>query len=147
LERIRVVPTARTATKENSTFAGGYFERRTRMEALVYFVLWALLFFVMMRFGCGAHIMGHGHNSKRSPGNGRVRNLRWIPPDKDRDPVCGKSVVTANAKPSVYDGTVYYFCSRTCREQFEAAPDLYLSGNNSDTGHVAHDKGMETSNV
>ena len=33
---------------------------------------------------------------------------------------------TSNAKPSVHDGAVYYFCSRECRERFEAAPHLYL---------------------
>ena len=31
------------------------------MEALIYFALWAGLIFLMMRFGCGAHVMGHGH--------------------------------------------------------------------------------------
>ncbi len=30
------------------------------MEALVYFIIWAAAIFVMMRFGCGAHVMGHG---------------------------------------------------------------------------------------
>ena len=37
------------------------------MEALLYFALWAGFIFLMMRFGCGAHIMGHGH------GDGRTR--------------------------------------------------------------------------
>jgi hypothetical protein len=27
-----------------------------------YYLLWAGAFFLMMRFGCGAHIMGHGHH-------------------------------------------------------------------------------------
>jgi hypothetical protein len=31
------------------------------MQSLLYFLLSAGLFFVMMRFGCGAHVMGHGH--------------------------------------------------------------------------------------
>ena len=31
------------------------------MEALLYFVFWAGLVFLMMRLGCGAHVMGHGH--------------------------------------------------------------------------------------
>ena len=29
---------------------------------ILYFLLWAGVFFFMMRFGCGAHIMGHGHH-------------------------------------------------------------------------------------
>ena len=32
------------------------------MSSIVYFLLWAGLIFLMMRFGCGAHVMGHrGH--------------------------------------------------------------------------------------
>jgi hypothetical protein len=27
-------------------------------------LFWAGMFFVMMRFGCGAHIMGHGHHHR-----------------------------------------------------------------------------------
>ena len=94
------------------------------MSALAWFVIWAVLIFVMMRFGCGAHVMGHGH--EEAPGN-RKKDLRWEPPLSDTDPVCGKSVKTADAKPSVFDGLIYYFCSRECREVFEAAPDLYTS--------------------
>ena len=44
------------------------------------------------------------------------------------DPVCGALVRTDRAKPSLHDGRIYYFCSRDCREIFEAAPDLYLDG-------------------
>ncbi|MCK9994604.1 MAG: hypothetical protein Dbin4_03124 [Alphaproteobacteria bacterium] len=35
------------------------------MNSLLYFALWAGLIFVMMRFGCGAHIMGHGGHRRR----------------------------------------------------------------------------------
>ena len=31
------------------------------MPTYLYFLLWGVFFFMMMRFGCGAHIMGHGH--------------------------------------------------------------------------------------
>jgi len=53
--------------------------------------------------------------------------LRWVPPDKDLDCVCGEVIETNNAKPSVYDGLVYYFCSRECREKFETAPWTYVA--------------------
>ena len=101
------------------------------MESLLYFAFLAGLIFLMMRFGCGAHIMGHDHGkAKRSSDGaaGSTENLRWIPPETDFDPVCGKTVRTDRARSSVHDGTVYYFCSRECREIFEAAPDLYVSG-------------------
>ncbi len=36
------------------------------MPTYLYFLLWGAFFFVMMRFGCGAHIMGHGHRHSAS---------------------------------------------------------------------------------
>lgn len=78
------------------------------MEALFYFAVWAGVIFLMMRFGCGAHIMGHGkgqaENKSRQAGGPK---LRWVPPTKDNDPVCGKTVSTDKAKSSVHDGNVY----------------------------------------
>ncbi len=100
------------------------------MEALLYFALWAALIFALMRFGCGAHVMGHGHgNHARGHGNaasGSQAPLRWIPPKTDVDPVCGMTVQTDTAKSAVHDGTVYYFCSGSCRERFEAAPERFV---------------------
>ena len=101
------------------------------MEALVYFVIWGVFIFLMMRMGCGSHVMGHGHgrsdaHKHHGPDNEKGENLKWYPPEEDTDPVCKKTVRTESAKPSVHDGSVYYFCSRECREVFEAAPDLYV---------------------
>ncbi len=80
------------------------------MNELLYFMLLAGIVFLMMRFGCGAHMMGHG-KAKHSEGAPKeqagTEELRWAP-------------------PSVHDGQVYYFCSRDCRERFEAAPAQYL---------------------
>ncbi len=101
------------------------------MEALLYLALWGGLMFLMMRFGCGAHFMGHGHGKQPEPdgaAGGNLQEPRWVAPKKTVDPVCRKSVATGSAKPSVFDGNVYYFCSRRCREVFEAAPDVYLGG-------------------
>jgi len=94
--------------------------------ALLYFLFWAGLIFLMMRYGCGAHVMGRSGHERRDGNNNQ--NLRWIAPERDTDPVCGKSVQTINAKSSVFDGNVFYFCSRECREIFEAAPEQYVSG-------------------
>src|SRR3546814_15193302 len=58
--------------------------------------------------------------------NGRGGGLRWIPLETDTDPVCGKVVDPARAKPSVYAGYVYDFCTRNCRERFEADPKSYM---------------------
>ena len=111
------------------------------MEAIVYFLVWAGLILLMMRFGCGAHVMGHGHNSrtKQSEG-GSNTDLRWIAPESAIDPVGGITVHTNAAKSAVHDGHVFYFCSRECRERFEAAPDTYLNQETAtlETGEAVH---------
>ncbi|MFQ5774946.1 MAG: YHS domain-containing protein [Kiloniellaceae bacterium] len=98
------------------------------MDALLYFALWAAALCLMMRLGCGAHVMGRGQRRQpggRNGGRDAAPEVRWVPPEKDIDPVCGRTLATETARPSVYEGNVYYFCSRECREAFEAAPDLY----------------------
>ncbi len=100
------------------------------MEALLYFLFAAGLILLMMRFGCGAHVMGHGHGQHDrghdQDASATQKPLRWIPPKTDVDPVCGMTVQTDTAKSAVYDGTVYYFCSANCRERFEAAPQSFV---------------------
>ena len=110
------------------------------MEALLYFILWAGLIFLMMRFGCGAHVTGHRRGRGERVGSGSAGDdaVRWVPPSRDTDPVCGKTVVTDKAKPSVHAGNVYYFCSRECREIFEAAPDLYTGNGDERTAGLEH---------
>ena len=105
------------------------------MEQLFFFILWAGLVFLMMRAGCGSHIMGRRQGpgtATNQTGKSSSSEVRWVPPKKDTDPVCRKSVLTDQAKPSVYAGDVYYFCSRECREVFEAAPDIYVGGHSDD---------------
>jgi len=47
--------------------------------------------------------------------------------DKAVDPVCGMTVVKANAKATYdYKGTTYYFCNIGCKEAFVKEPDKYL---------------------
>jgi YHS domain-containing protein len=95
---------------------------------ILYFLLLAGLFVAMMRFGCGAHIMGHAHHHGGTGSNGHAgdSNARWVPPDRAVDPVCGMTVQTAGAKSAVHDGHVYYFCSQDCRAKFEATPASYV---------------------
>tara|TARA_R110000787_G_scaffold181008_3_gene293159 strand:+ start:94190 stop:94525 length:336 start_codon:yes stop_codon:yes gene_type:complete len=95
------------------------------MDSILYFLFWAAFIFVIMRFGFGSHIMGHSDGTAAGAGQSSEK-LRWTPPKTDVDPICQKVIHTNNAKPSVHDGNIYYFCSRECREIFEAAPDLYV---------------------
>jgi YHS domain-containing protein len=48
--------------------------------------------------------------------------------DKAIDPVCGMTVVKANAKATYdYKGTTYYFCNPGCKDSFVKDPEKYLS--------------------
>lgn len=89
------------------------------LKSLGTLLFWGLLFFLMMRFGCGAHTMGgHGHGGHGKHGAD----------GQERDPVCGMTVdpgVAAGA--SVHAGKTYYFCSTSCRDEFEKAPARYAS--------------------
>jgi YHS domain-containing protein len=102
------------------------------MQTLGYFLIWGAFIFFMMRFGCGAHVMGHGHSHHHDNGNPgtlpSVGVVGWTPPAKDIDPVCGMTIDTAGSKSTVLDGHVYHFCSQDCREKFEASPKSYTSG-------------------
>ena len=45
-----------------------------------------------------------------------------------RDPVCGMEVDELHAKDkSEYRGDMYYFCSRQCKDRFDADPERYVS--------------------
>jgi len=116
------------------------------VDTLLNLLVWGGLFFVMMRFGCGSHIFGHGGHGKGDKASGahaggccgpqeghahgkpepdEARSNTAIP-EKYVDPVCGEAISADRGKPSVHGGQVYYFCSRECREVFEAGPHYYL---------------------
>ena len=42
------------------------------------------------------------------------------------DPVCGMEIEEAQAPATTeFEGRPYYFCSESCRDEFEANPQLY----------------------
>ena len=97
------------------------------LKSLGWFLLWGGLFFVMMRYGCGRHLMGghsgHGRHGDAAPGGGV------------KDPVCGMTVDPKNAAAAAMrGGTTHYFCSTSCRDKFEQAPEQY-AGASSQGGH------------
>lgn len=79
------------------------------------FLLFAVLFYVMMRFGCGAHMMRGHHGSRRSEAG-----------SKHVDPVCGKDVEPNDGYGKMEAGRLYRFCSRECLDLFETEPGRYL---------------------
>jgi YHS domain-containing protein len=91
------------------------------LKSLGWLLLWGGLFFVMMRYSCGAHMMGgHGHEGHGGHGDA-------TPGGDTKDPVCGMTVNSQKAAAaSVRDGKTYYFCSGSCRDKFEQAPEKYV---------------------
>jgi YHS domain-containing protein len=89
------------------------------LKTLGSLLLWGALFFFMMRFGCGAHIMGghgHGGHGGSEPGAG----------SENKEPVCGMTVNPQSAAAAaVHEGRTHYFCSTSCRDKFEQAPENY----------------------
>ena len=84
------------------------------MEGLLSLLLFAGLFYLMMRFGCGAHLI-HGHGAGSNPLG------------KHKDPVCGMEVDPNAGYGKAHEGTLYRFCSRSCLDKFENDPQSYLS--------------------
>ena len=83
-------------------------------------LIWGGLFFVLMRFGCGAHMMGgHGHHGGHDdPGDTTDKETK--------DPVCGMTVDRQKSTAaSTYRGKTYHFCSSTCRDKFDREPEKY----------------------
>ena len=90
------------------------------LKSLLSILVWGGLIFFMMRFGCGAHMMGgHGHHG----GHGDADETT----DKEtKDPVCGMTVDRQKSTAaSAYRGKTYHFCSASCRDKFEQAPEKY----------------------
>jgi YHS domain-containing protein len=111
------------------------------MDSLVYFLLWAGVFFLLMRFGCGAHVMGHSHKHQGSSLDQTARSEGRTAPREDIDPVCGMKVDPAKAKSSVFGDRAYYFCSASCREKFEAAPQAFVQRSRSGRQPMEHAHG------
>ena len=87
------------------------------MDGLVSLLLFAGAFFLMMRYGCGAHIV-HGKHGR----NGRNKS----PEVNHVDPVCGTQIIPDEGYGLMHDGKLYRFCSRNCLDKFEEKPEFYL---------------------
>jgi YHS domain-containing protein len=111
------------------------------MGSLVYFLIFAGLFALMMRLGCGSHVLGHGHGHRHGSAPGIPDGLTRG--DTAKDPVCGMTVDTAKALSSVQAGQTYYFCSATCRDRFVASPEKFIGNGEKPaatmgTSHASH---------
>jgi YHS domain-containing protein len=106
------------------------------MDGWLGILVFGALFFLMMRFGCGAHMMrGHGkeaggahagHGAGPDASTGGQSSPQSLPsPEGGRDPVCGMTVDAGQGYRKFHDGTSYSFCSKECLERFEAEPGRY----------------------
>ncbi len=82
------------------------------MEQLISFLLYAALFYLVMRFFCGTHMI-HGSHQNNS--------LRSV------DPVCGMHLPRDKGCSEIFQGRVYRFCSRQCLLKFDDSPEKYLN--------------------
>ncbi len=89
------------------------------MDSLGSFLLFAVLFFVMVRYGCGAHMI-RSHHSRHSGHNAEGKFI---------DPVCGKEVNPDQGYGMMCEGDLYRFCSRRCLDQFDEQPELFIAKN------------------
>jgi YHS domain-containing protein len=90
------------------------------MRGLVTLLLYAAFFYLMMRFGCGAHMVhGHGHGDGHE-GHGAGEG-------STKDPVCGMAVEPGQGYTMNYQGRAWHFCSRKCLDSFEAEPQRYVA--------------------
>jgi YHS domain-containing protein len=91
---------------------------------ILQFLLFAGLFYLMMRFGCGSHMV-HGHHHPEHDGMGST--------GPSRDPICGMEVQMGRGYSEIFDGKQYRFCSRRCLDQFDANPQefVFSKGENS----------------
>ena len=95
---------------------------------ILYFVFFAGVFALMMRFGCGAHVMGHRAKHENSPLNGpsdATENESAIHGGQETDPVCRMIINKGQGKSAVWEDHAYYFCSPACRDKFETNPVRY----------------------
>lgn len=88
------------------------------MDRIVSFLLFAALFYLMMRFGCGSHMVhGHHHETRKGTGPGGGSS--------SKDPVCGMEVEAGRGYAEVFAGREYRFCSRRCLDKFDASPEQF----------------------
>jgi YHS domain-containing protein len=101
-------------------------ESEAVMEGLFSLLLFAAVFYFMMRFGCGAHMV-HGHG-----GHGRddQQGHAGHTPSTESgavDPVCGMTVAPGAGYTKVQGTHAYRFCSRACLDKFDTNPQQYAA--------------------
>lgn len=96
------------------------------MEGLFSLLLFAAMFYMMMRFGCGAHVSrGHGGH-ERNENESHSRRSPAVEGDAI-DPVCGMKVAPDTGYTKMMGTHAYRFCSRACLDKFDTSPQQYAA--------------------
>jgi YHS domain-containing protein len=100
------------------------------MGGLFALLLFAGLFYVMMRWGCGAHaVHGRGGASHAAHlADAAYQGGQDVPRSaapKNEDPVCGRIVAADAGYTVTHAGREYRLCSRACVDTFESDPNRY----------------------
>ena len=96
------------------------------IDTIVSLGLFAAALFLMVRFGCGRHMMGQAQSHAHAGAHGGGGSSP-LAASKDVDPVCGMTVDRSSASTATFQGKTYYFCSDSCRRKFEASPAAYTA--------------------
>lgn len=87
------------------------------MEFVGAVLVFALVFFLLMRWGCGARMV-HGLHR---PTKGQLDIV-------ERDPVCGMRIAPGDGLLAERAGRIIRFCSDDCLRRFERHPEMYPAG-------------------
>lgn len=99
------------------------------MEGILWLLIFGALFYFMMRYGCGAHMVHGGHGSRGSGGISHgIQGARFegIAGTIVKDPVCGMEIAPDSGYSRMFQGRMFRFCSRKCLDQFDARPEQYI---------------------
>ena len=100
------------------------------MGSIISLLLFVGFFYLMMKYGCGAHARGGGcghgrHRQSKADEQRHGENTATVK-TMTRDPVCGMDIEISRAFHSVdYGPKTYYFCSNGCKAKFDANPSQY----------------------
>ncbi len=89
------------------------------MELTATLLVFAFVFYILMRWGCGARMV-HGLTAADTEGGAGELRLEAT------DPVCGMRVEVGDAVLLEHGSRVIRFCSEDCRKRFLAHPDAYV---------------------
>ena len=106
------------------------------MGTLISLLLFVGFFYLMMKYGCGAHAHGGHHQHKggeQTPAE-NAADLKTV----IRDPVCGMDIETSRAFQSVdFGAKTYFFCSKDCVRKFNDRPEYFAEVERTERRNIA----------